>query len=292
MKRLVFGTAGIPSSTKQPTTANGVKRVAELGLGAMELELVYSVGLNNLTAKEVRKVAEELNVALTCHGSFYINLNSQEPAKVHASEKRILEAADMANKAGAKSVTFHPAFYLKQDPKEVYQKVKTRLARIQEVLKSFNNPITIRPETTGKATQFGSLEEIVELSKELDSVLPCIDFAHLHARTAGKMNSEKEWRDMFNYLETELGKPFLKNLHCHLAGIEYTAKGERKHLMVEDSDLEYKTLLKVIKDFDCVSNPKAFLNLFIRKSFITFFNPFFFPLALIEGFKSSIASLN
>ncbi len=254
MKKLVFGTAGIPSSTKNSTTLNGVKRVAELGLGSMELEFVYSIGLNNQTAKEVREAAEEAGVVLSCHGSFYINLNSLEKAKIHASVKRVLEAADMANKAGATSITFHPAFYLKQPPEEVYQKVKTQLESIIQVLNSFNNPIMIRPETTGKATQFGSLEEIVELSKEIEQVLPCIDFSHLHARSGGKMNSEKEWREMFSYLETELGKPFLKNLHCHLSGIEYTAKGERKHLMMEESDMQYKTLLQVIKDFDCAGS--------------------------------------
>jgi deoxyribonuclease IV len=250
MEKLVFGTAGIPFSTKNPSTLTGVQRVAELGLGAMELEFVYSINLDNEKAKQVKKVAEENNVELTCHGSFYINLNSLERAKVHASVNRILKSADIANKAGAKSLTFHPAFYLKNNPKEVYDKVKFQLGEISSVLKSFNNKIIIRPETTGKATQFGSLEEIVELSKELNQVLPCIDFSHLHART-GKMNSEKEWREMFSYLEKELGKNFLKNLHCHLSGIEYTAKGERKHLMLDNSDMQYKSLLKVIKDFDC-----------------------------------------
>lgn len=250
MNKLFFGTAGIPYSTKIPTTENGVKRVAELGLEAMELEFVHSVNLNDEKAKKIKQIAEEQKVNLTCHGSYYINLNAKDKEVVLASEKRILSAADTANKAGAVSLTFHPAFYLKQPPKEVYEKVKSRLERVTEVLKSFNNPIHIRPETTGKATQFGSLEEIVSLSKELNQVLPCIDFSHLHART-GKMNSEKEWFQMFTYLENELGKQFLKNLHCHLSGIEYSEKGERKHLFLEQSDMKYKELLKVIKQFDC-----------------------------------------
>jgi len=251
MKKLLFGTAGIPYSTEKPTTVNGVKRVAELGLGAMELEFVRSVNLDKAKAAEVKKAASEAGVTLTCHGSYYINLNSQEKEKVRASEKRILEAADIANRAGAVSLTFHPAFYMKQPPEEVYSRVRARLEEIVEVLKSFKNPIMVRPETTGKVSAFGSLEEIVRLSQEIDNVMPCIDFSHLHARTNGKLNSRKEWEEMFSYLEKELGKPFLKNLHCHLSGIQYTEKGERKHLPIRESDMKYRELLGVMKDFKC-----------------------------------------
>ena len=48
-----------------------------------------------------------------------------------------------------------------------------------------------------------------------------------------------------------LGKSFLKNLHCHVSGIEYTNKGERKHLFLKDSDLKYKELLMALKEMDC-----------------------------------------
>jgi deoxyribonuclease-4 len=251
MDKLRFGTAGIPYSTTKPSTISGIERVSELGLGAMELEFVRSVNLSSEKAKEVKKTAEKNNVALTCHASYYINFNSPEKEKVLASRKRLLDAAKIANEAGALSVTFHPAFYMKNPVEQVYSNVKKEIETITETLTKQKNNILVRPETTGKKSAFGSLEEIVELSKEIPNVLPCIDFSHLHARENGKMNSEKEWRGMFSYLEKELGKTYLKNLHCHLSGIEYTEKGERKHLPMKESDLKYKELLKVIKDFDC-----------------------------------------
>src|SRR3989344_464546 len=98
--KLLFGTAGIPISTEDRSTVNGIKRVKELNLGAMELEFVRMVNLNEKTAVPVKKTSEEEKVALTCHGQYFINLNAQEKAKLEASKKRIFNAAKIAYLAG------------------------------------------------------------------------------------------------------------------------------------------------------------------------------------------------
>lgn len=249
--KLNFGTAGIPLSTIDRSTINGVKRVSELSLSAMELEFVHSVNLNTVIAPQVKKVAEENKVYLTCHGSYYINLNSVEKEKVLSSKKRIIDAARIANMAGAVSLTFHPAFYLNATKEQTFLNVKKNLSEIVEELKKEKNKIMIRPETTGKGTQFGSIEELVKLSSELDQVLPCIDFSHLHARSGGKYNSYQEFREVLELCEKFLGKSFLQNMHCHVSGIAYSQKGEQNHLILKESDFKYKELLKTLKEFNC-----------------------------------------
>ena len=51
-------------------------------------------------------------------------------------------------------------------------------------------------------------------------------------------------------MEKALGKEGLHNMHIHLSGIEYGEKGEKNHLILEESDMNYKELLKVWKEFD------------------------------------------
>ena len=247
---LFFGTAGIPSSTEPRDNSNGIKRVDELGLGAMELAFVQSVYLTEETAKDARQVAEENNVVLTAHGSFFINLNSKEKPKIYASINRIIKAAQIASIASAFSVTFHAGFYQGDSAEKTYSKVKGGLETILSTLKEQKINIRISPETTGKATQFGSLDELLQLSQEID-VKPCIDFSHLHARSGGKENSYEEFRTTLEKTEKALGSNVLKELHCHVAGINYSAKGERNHLMLKDSDMKYKDLLKALKDLHC-----------------------------------------
>ena len=245
---ILFGTAGIPNSTKNRNAINGIQRIRELGLDAMELEFVYQIWLNKVQALKVREVAKENKVKLTCHGSYYINLNSYDKKKWHSSISRILKAAEIAYYAGAYSVTFHPGYYQKSTPEETYSKIKEALLKIVDELKKKKIDIRISLETTGKHSQFGSLQEILRLSKEIKQVWPCIDFAHLHARANGQLNTNKEFDQIFKEVKSYLGKSGLKDLHMHVSGINYTSKGERNHLNLKESDFKIKQLIRSLKD--------------------------------------------
>lgn len=246
---LLFGTAGIPLSTPKRNTLNGITHLKMLGLSAMELEFVRNVNIGKDLAKEVKKTAEENDITLTCHGQYFINLNSLEKEKKEASEKRILNAARRAYECGAFSMTFHAAYYQGALPEKVYDTVKESLKNISKTLKDEGTNIWIRPETTGKATQFGSFQELVKLSQEIENVMPTIDFSHIHARNGGKYNSYKEFCEVLETIEKSLGYEGLNNMHIHLAGIEYSEKGERNHLNLKNSDMNYKELIKAWKDY-------------------------------------------
>jgi len=251
LDKLRFGPAGIPLAlTKNRSAVEGVRKTAELGLDAMELEFVYGVRMPPDTAAKVKSTAREVDVALTAHGPYYINLNSREKEKVEASMKRILDTAKVAHVAGASSITFHAATYMKDPPGKVYDKVKECLKDIVKILKEEGVEVWVRPETTGKGSQFGSLQELVQLSKEVEMVLPCIDFAHIHARTGGKYNSREEFAEILSYVESELGRELLDNMHIHVSGIEYTKKGEQNHVNLEESDLKYLDLVETWKEFN------------------------------------------
>ncbi len=248
-EKLLFGTAGIPVSTINRSTENGIKRVKELGLDCMELEFVRSINISREKAPEIKKIAEQKEIELTVHAPFYINLNSIERKKYHASVNYIFSSAKIGFLCGAKSVTFHAGFYMKQEPKKVFDKIKLGIKEIETKLTDLGIKIWLRPETTGKATQWGSLKEIVSLSEEFELVQPCVDFSHLHARSAGKNNSKEEFDKNLSLIENRLGRNALNELHMHLSGIAYSDKGERNHLILKESDMNYKALLKSLKEF-------------------------------------------
>ena len=244
---LLFGTGGIPVSAKLPSTEAGIERIAELGLGCMEVEFVRGVNMSSEAAVSAGELAARRNVVLTAHGPYFINLNAVEPQKVHMSKERILQTARIAALFDAKSITFHAAFYLKNTPGQTYAVVKRHLEQIVNVLRNEGNKVTISPEVAGKSSQFGTLEEILQLSSEIEGVAPCLDFAHLHART-GKANSYQEFIYILDQIEGKLGRQALDNMHIHLSGIAYGKKGETKHLMLQDSDFQYVDLLRALKD--------------------------------------------
>lgn len=250
MDKLNFLTAGMPLAAENGGYKKAFELLSEYDLDGMELEFVYGVKMSSEGQVLIKKLVAEKQFIVTAHGPYFINLNAKEEEKVEASITRILDTARMASKLGAYSITFHAAFYLSEEKEKVYKIVENRMTKIMETLDKENIDIWIRPETTGKSTQWGDLEEIVRLSKTFKNVLPCVDFSHLHARYNGISNTYDEFAKIFEFIGNELGQVALDNFHAHLAGIEYGAKGEKKHLNLVDSDMKYKELLKAFKDFD------------------------------------------
>ncbi len=248
--KLNFLTAGLPLSSENKGYKKGLEIIKEMNLDGIEVEFVHGVRMNEANQSLVKDFTEKEGLMVTCHGPYYINLNSDESEKIDASVIRILETARMGRAIGAYSITFHAAFYMKKPVDDVYKTVYSSIEKISAELEKENNNIWIRPETTGKGTQWGTLEEIVKLSKEFKNVLPCIDFAHIHARNNGIYNTYDEFSKMIEFVAKELGSDVLNHMHMHLAGIEYGIKGEKNHLILKESDMNYKDLLKVLKQFN------------------------------------------
>ncbi|MDR7664382.1 deoxyribonuclease IV [Methanosarcina sp. Z-7115] len=248
-KKLLFGTAGIPRSAKGNNSISGIERLRELDLDCMELEFVQGVRMGEKGAGNVLEAAEKRNIALSVHAPYYINLNSPEEEKLKASQERIYQAARIGSLCGAESIVLHAAFYQKSSKQDTYKRVSKALKELTGQLRNEGIRAVLRPETMGKRTQFGTLEEVLALSTEIEGIMPCLDFSHMHARE-GKENSYSEFMAILSKVEETLGKEGLSNMHMHISGIKYDKNGEKKHLTLKESDFNYPELLRAIKEFE------------------------------------------
>jgi deoxyribonuclease-4 len=248
-----FGTVGKPISTpKKPGGSVGaVLHTRELGLDAFELGWVRSVRVSEETCAKIKKTGKAQDVLLSVHAPYFINLNADDE-EWPKSRKRLMDAAHYGWLAGATEVIFHPGSYFGKAPKDVLPLAIERLQGCVDELRANGDNVTLRPETMGKSAMLGSLEDTLTMSKAIKGVEPCLDFAHLHARAGdGTINSYDEWAGMLERYQKKLGKRAMKRLSCHLSGIEYTPKGEKNHLPMDESDFNLEELLKALKDFDC-----------------------------------------
>jgi len=240
-----LGPAGVPVISKDRSTIGGIKTVSDLGLNAMEIEFVRGVKMSSEKAKQVGELSKELKIRLSVHAPYYINLSSEEKEKVKASKERIIESAERAHLMNADIVVFHPGYYGKLSEEETYQKVK---GACEDIIDNLNGKgvidVILGLETTGKVSQFGTLEEIIRICKELKSCSPVIDWAHLYARAAGKIN----FSEVFE--KVSVLRP--KHLHTHLSCIEFLPVGmrgygnERRHLILDTKKPDFEPLVKEI----------------------------------------------
>ncbi len=212
------------------------------GIRNCEIAFTYSVYIKKDDAIKIGKIAKELDIELSIHAPYFVNLNSDDETKLEATKKRILSCCEAGHYLGAKSIVFHPGYYGKDFAKpktseeqknlirgETYAKVKEGVLELMEEVKKNKWDVILCPETMGKINVFGSPEEISRLVKETGCGF-CIDFAHILARE--KKVDYKKIIELFPQ----------KHWHVHFSGIVYNEKGERHHINLEEE--QWKKLLE------------------------------------------------
>jgi deoxyribonuclease-4 len=235
--KILVGPAGSGGSSEE-----GFIVVKNSGLDAVEIEFTYSIWMDKKQAEKIAELNKKLNLKLSIHAPYYINLNSEDKRKIEASKKRILKCCEIGNSLGVKYIVFHPGFYQKDSKEKTFENIKKQILEMQKEIRKNKWRVELAPETTGKASQFGSLEELVKMKKETDCSI-CIDFSHLKARENGKIS----YQDMAE----KISKAHLGHIHCHFSGIEFTEKGERRHLITGEKEI--KELFSALKkhNIDC-----------------------------------------
>ena len=207
-------------------TLEGVQKLPELGLNALEVEFVRGVHMGIPLAKQIGVEARKNDIQLSIHAPYFINLASKEKKKIEESKKRILDSCERMHHMGGGPVVFHPSYFGGMDKEQVYQMTKEAIDGMLNAIRGNRWNCKLAPETTGKHSALGSLDETIRLVKETGCYL-CVDMAHLFARQYGKI----DYMEIFDKLEPLK----LKHLHIHFSGIEYTAKGEKNHIVLNHS---------------------------------------------------------
>jgi len=236
--KIRFGPAGKPITYKGDM-AGVPQYLNKLGLDALEYEAVRGVRIREEKASLLGREAEKYGVLLSMHAPYYINLASREKGKAEASRQRLYQAVRASHWMKAYAVVFHPGYYKGwptpvEATKEVIRQLKILVEEIER--DGYTYP-WLAPETTGKDSQVGSVEDIVLICSEIPRCRPTIDWAHLYARSQGKnVLSIDQVITVIDVLERELGNEAINPLHTHFSRIEYGRGGERMHHTLEERE--------------------------------------------------------
>lgn len=235
-----FGPAGNSNSFYEEghkSTLEAPAWLAGLGLNAYEYQCGRGVHTGEATARKMAPLFATADIALSIHAPYYINLASEDGSILAKSKIHLLKSMRLARWMGAGLVVFHPGSALKGERAPA-------LARachiLQEVLRESASEgledILLSPETMGKPSVLGNLEEIIELCLLGDRVVPTVDFGHLHAAGGGGFLQREAFGVVLDKIEERLGFGAIRDLHIHFSPIEYTAAGERRHRTTLEKD--------------------------------------------------------
>jgi deoxyribonuclease-4 len=251
-----FGPAGVPpvfTAMKLPLEEIPGFLRGE-GLDAFEYEAIYWGGKPQVKIEHAESLglkAKENDVWISMHGSYFINLCGERKI-VEASKKRLVACATAADWMRAHVVVFHPGFYGGRPHEEAYRNCLRALKDVVQTMRSLGiRDVKIGPETMGKKPQFGSLDDILDICKEVEQTQLVIDWSHLHAREGGFLRTVEDFRGVVMKVEDRLGSEATRDMHCHFTKIEFTAKGERRHhtLGEERYGPDFEMLAKTVIQF-------------------------------------------
>lgn len=231
-------------------TCEAMKWVSDLGLNAFEYSFGRGVGLKQETAEKIGNEARLYDVALSVHAPYYINLATDVVESKEKNIQYILKSAEAARAMGAKRMVVHPGSCSGQSRERAMENIKTATLEILNILEREGFDIAFCPETMGKVNQIGSLEEILDICNLDKRLIPAIDFGHLYARTKGGIRTSKDFENILDAIEDALGFERLNTMHCHLSKIEYTAQGEKRHLIFDQTEYgpDYQPLIALFAD--------------------------------------------
>jgi deoxyribonuclease-4 len=249
ISNIYFGTSGVPDNyfkTKyKKDRMNIVDWLNDLGLNAYEHLYTYGVRGSEEKNKYIKQKISEYNMMLSLHSPYYIVLTSDKKETIENSKKELIKTLDAAKYFNCKRIVLHPGFTNNENA------LNSFITNLQEIIDIHEFAKYIVPESMGKKSQLGSLEDIIKICQET-GIKPCIDFGHLHARDLGSLNNEDNFRNVITKLEKELGHESIKHLHCHFYPVAYTDKGEKVHraVMEEDAFPKFIHFAPIIKEFN------------------------------------------
>jgi len=230
---VIFGPAGRPIDYKG-SAYKACEYIANEGLEAFEYQGGRGLRIGEKSANILKEDSIKEDILVSLHAPYYINLSATDDKKLAMSVDTLANAAKIGEWMGAYRIVFHPGYYSNNKPSEALPIAKKAINMLFEKLEDMGiEEYTFAPETTGKRSQLGNIDEIIDMCSSFDNFQPTIDFAHIHARGRGYIQEKDDYNCILSKLENGLD---IDRLHCHFTRIEYTQAGERRHHTLEEEE--------------------------------------------------------
>lgn len=243
----IFYDSGYKKSIDAP------KFCKENGLEAYEYSFGRGFTMSEETASVLGENAKEQGVLVSVHAPYYINLANESDEMAYKSYEYIRKSLKYLDLMNGRDCVVHLASCGKLSRHEALYLTEKRLDNVLDIAYANNfSHLKICPETMGKYMQIGTYEEIINICKKDNFLVPTFDFGHINCIMQGGLKTKDDFKKIFDYSFEKLGEDKTKNCHIHFSKIEFTEKGEVKHLNLDDTIYgpDFIPLSKVIKEYN------------------------------------------
>ena len=250
MNKAKFGPGGNSEAFRlagYKSTLDAPPWLSSIGLDAYEYEAGNGLSASPSMLLAIGEEARVNGIHMSYHTPYFISLSGVVTETRLKSIGYIRESIEASRLLGAKTIVVHCGSCAKISRDEAMRLAADTLIRVLDEVDTYGIKIGI--ETMGKKNQLGTLDEVLELCRIDDALVPVVDFGHLNARDLGTVFvTADDYLRVFDKISRAKGAEVAENLHCHFSKIEWTDKGEKRHLTFEDNVFgpEYEPLVEAI----------------------------------------------
>jgi deoxyribonuclease-4 len=187
----------------------------------------------------IKNMAKKYNIEL----SIRVEKLPSDPAQLDSVLKILCSIASVMD---CRTVMIQPNFYPRMPQ---HQALTLVVHKISELTGATRMKPTLGIETTGRTNELGSLEDVLEICSRTSGTEPIINLAHIHARGAGALRSENDYRMIIDKIRSARGTRWTDNAFLLFSGISYGASGEIQHIDLDRSDIKLNHLIKNAMSF-------------------------------------------
>jgi deoxyribonuclease-4 len=246
MGEIRLGPSGLPDL---PSFEDMAAWLAAEGYAAVEIGFVSGFWLSYDDAPELAAALRERDIVVSVHAPLAAFMGHAEREKKFKMALGMLDHnAGLAKAVGAEVIVFHPGFLLGRNREQTIHDVVDQLGDLRARLESKDRLVPFGIEVMGRVRDFGSIDDVIEISRQVDFVQPVLDFAHMHATSDGAYTDVDAFASALEAADgaMEPGVPF----HIHFSDIAYANRNETKHLPYGDGTLRVEPLRDALAGFE------------------------------------------
>jgi len=225
-----------------------VRLLREQKFNACEIDFAGGFWMDYEWAEEFGKRARKARIVLSVHAPIAGFMGHLERDKKFRMAVGMLDhSAGIAVAASTQLVVFHPGFLLGRTRRAAISAVSKQLEELRARLEGKGRVVPFGIEVMGRVRDFGSLDDVLEISRRSGWVRPVLDFAHMHATSDGAYTDVEPFAAALEAVDEvlEADAPF----HIHFSDIAYANRNETKHLPYGEGTLRADPLGEALQRF-------------------------------------------
>jgi len=239
-----FGPAGIPLSCKGRTLKDGIEDIHALQLDAMEVQLLRPQREVQEDLDLIRELGEELDVRLTVHAPYYMDLLGDKLYRERSFEN-IIWSGKIAKMLGSDLVVTHIGMYHNLSRTKALEQAVAEVRSIRDRLKKEKLDVMLGLETSGRQKVFGTVDEVLSIVKRVQRTVPVLNIPNIHSRTKGDLLDKQRFEELFEKVHAVTKSD---EYYIHFSGVEHSDGDKIMNTPVKKGDLRFDPLAEMMLD--------------------------------------------